>query len=100
MNLLLESEVDKYEYIIEKMVCDDFALLLKEVFIRASYDDQIEFPYALGIIWGYKIGDPTITHAMNIAVQDTKEILCIEPQEDISIPWNIVGYEGWVFLQF
>jgi len=73
------DSVDARRYRSQAFDCDDFAYMLNTTFIDITYKDNIRrAPFSFGIIFGYL---PT-PHAINIFVDDEKNVYLIEPQTD------------------
>lgn len=68
---LAQDETNKMGYIPEKRDCDDFSYRLMGQFSIPEWSDL-----CFGIIWTY-------THAFNCFVTEDKELLFVEPQNDI-----------------
>jgi predicted transcriptional regulator len=74
------NKINRKKYTSEIFDCDDFALALKYFFVKHAYSNgKRRFPHCAGIIWGFIQGEQ---HAVNIVVNDKKEVLFIEPQQD------------------
>lgn len=90
VELVRESNIDKYKYIKEVHDCDDFALMLHAYAIDRRYKKIMKnelkpnewFSLSLGQIWGSKFRGKDLYHAINVAVTQSQEIILIEPQSD------------------
>ena len=77
--IIKESTLDRQKYVAEKGDCDDFALLLKAVFVKDAWrDGKRRRPYCFGEVWG-KLPTP---HAINWFIDDTETLYFVEPQSD------------------
>lgn len=82
VQLMATSLLDGRTWTSQVFDCDDFAHLLKGVFIEDQYTSRRHrtLPYAFGIVWGN-----TPAHAMNFAIAVEKgkyKVYIIEPQND------------------
>ncbi|MDH3657572.1 MAG: lectin MOA-related protein [Nitrosopumilus sp.] len=79
--LIKRNKINRKKYTSEIFDCDDFALSLKYFFIKHAYSNgKRRAPHCAGIIWGFIGGEQ---HAVNIVVNDKKEVFFIEPQKDL-----------------
>ncbi len=77
--IIQTSIIDQRKYVSERGDCDDFALLLKADFVRASWKSgERRRPYCFGEVWG-KLPGP---HAINWFIDDTETLYFVEPQDD------------------
>lgn len=79
------DKTDTRKYRAQTYDCDDFSYTLNSTFIELTYKDNIRrAPFSFGIVMG-NLPNP---HAINIFVDDKKEIYFIEPQSDIFIKFD------------
>ena len=73
------NRIDSLIYRPEAFDCDDFAYLLKSLFIKLTYKNKNRrAPLAIALVYGLL---PT-PHAFNILIDDNKDVYIIEPQTD------------------
>jgi hypothetical protein len=82
------SQIYKYNYNLEWMDCDDFALLLHSDIVKRRYEKIINnkfekkrrLPISFGQVWGSKFQGTPQMHAINICYTSDNGIMLIEPQ--------------------
>lgn len=92
---LLKSQVDKDSYRFNTWDCDDFGYMLYADLKVMQRKYKFKHPLAFGIV---KIQRPKDVHVMNFFVNDKKELVIVEPQNDIimSIPDNYKIQSIWI----
>ena len=83
-----DSQIYKFQYNLEWMDCDDFALLLHSDIVRRRYQKIVKrklkkdkwLPISFGQIWGSKFQGQKQMHAINICYTHDNGIMLIEPQ--------------------
>jgi hypothetical protein len=79
--IIKQSALDRKTWVEERFDCDDFAVILKAHFAEAAYaNGKRRAPHAFGIIHG--VFEDVGMHAMNIMVNDDKQVRIVEPQND------------------
>ena len=84
--ILKIDDTDKQRYIPTFYDCDDFSFRLMG---QLSIGDEASLPF--GIIW---VKTPKGGHALNIFIDDKREVWLVEPQEDLifKMPENWKAY--------
>jgi hypothetical protein len=85
---IINSQIYKYNYNLEWMDCDDFALLLHSDIIKRRYEKIIKnkfekerrLPISFGQVWLTKVKGENTAHAINICYTSDNGIMLIEPQ--------------------
>lgn len=79
------DKTDTRKYRAQTYDCDDFAFILNSTFIELTYKDEVRrAPFSFGVT----MGELPMHHAINIFVDDQKEVYFVEPQSDAIINYN------------
>ena len=82
--ILLESKLERKQFMQERFDCDDFAFILKgEISAHAYKAEQLTCGVCAGIAWGYFKWNKRGYHAVNWYLDSDGSLKFIEPQWDV-----------------